>query len=183
MKNDEVGYEKLIVVFRRTKFSSAAVAMLGLAIGFTAKSEARLVIWITAMVLAIWMLCGGAIEERRCRRLMVMAQQTSTGSETPPESHALYDNGTIARESSGLQSASSAENHLLLRTQIQQRHARVFWGISLCGISVSIIGATLSFYLSNGVRAAVIGGFVVGGLWIAAMSLVIRRRILRAPYR
>ncbi len=75
-------------------------------------------------------------------------------------------------------SASERENR---RLSALHRYERFFTRLAIAGIGVTVAGIAVSFLYSDGVRAAIIGGLGAGGLWIAAMSLVIRKRIRTGP--
>jgi hypothetical protein len=49
------------------------------------------------------------------------------------------------------------------------------------GVAISVGGIVWTFFLHGGVQAVVIGLLDVGGLWLAGMCLVIKRRFRTGP--
>jgi len=62
-----------------------------------------------------------------------------------------------------------------------QKFERFFFRLALFGVGISIVGFVAGAFLSNAASAIVISMFGFGGLLIAAMSLVIRKRIRTGP--
>lgn len=62
-----------------------------------------------------------------------------------------------------------------------RRYERFFSRGVVVGALITVAGIVLAFFLHGGARAAVIGGLCVGGIWLAVMTLVIKKRIRTGP--
>jgi hypothetical protein len=185
-------YRTWVVLFRRLKYSGLVVGMLGALIGFAAHASARLVIWIVSALLAIWLCVAGMVEQKRYQHVLDQKQQSQGGDlarnslrmATPmgdPSDGDERDRSAIpSRKEPILVSGSDGER---LRLATLQRYERFFMGVAFAGVGITMAGIAISVFVTDGTRAAIIAGLGVGGLWISAMSLVIRKRIRTGPKR
>jgi hypothetical protein len=183
-------YRTWVALFRRLKFSALAIALLGGLIGLVTHGSARVVIWIVSGLLTIWLGLAGAIEQARYQRILDRTEygQTSDlasislGMTTPMGSPGNADQRDRSPDPSRTETLrpSGSENEVW-RLLAVQRYQHFFLGVAFVGLGITIAGVAISLFVSGGVRAAVIGGLVVGGLWISTVSLVLRKRIRTGP--
>jgi small-conductance mechanosensitive channel len=185
-------YRTWVVLFRRLKYSGLVVAVLGGLIGLVDHASARIVIWTVSALLAIWLWVAGMVQQRRYRRVLDQEQQdeeavlagTSLRMATPMSGPSNGDERDraplLSRKGSVPMSVPEIERW---RLSTLHRYEHFFMGVALAGVGITIAGVVISFFVSDAARAAIIAGLGVGGLWISAMSLVIRRRIRTGPKR
>jgi hypothetical protein len=66
--------------------------------------------------------------------------------------------------------------------QVLRRYERFFARAAWLSVLFAVAGILICiFFLTGGARAVVITALAVGGLWLAAMCLVIRRRVQTGP--
>lgn len=155
----QVGYERVAAYFRRLAWLAIGVAVLGalagLAIGST---EASAVVWVIAGILAVGTLAISLVESRRYQR----AAELAGGSKEAPQEEAMDD--------------SEAR-----RKAVLARYQRSFGRLALFFLLIGIAGFVVGALLSGPARAVVMAMVGGGGLLVAWMATVIRKRIRTGP--
>jgi hypothetical protein len=155
----QVAYERVAAYFRKLAWSAIGIAALGglagLAIGST---EARMVVWVVAGVLSVGTLVIGLVESDRYERAAESAGVSKDCAHEQP---------VDAKEPS--------------RTEVLARYQRFFGRLAVFCLVVAMSGFVVGALLSGPARALVIAMVGFGGLLIAWMALVVRKRVGTGP--
>jgi len=177
------------LLFRTMRYLAVATALLGLSVGLTAGSDARIVVWVVSGLLAVWLLFTAFIEERRHWPFVISQPQKSNSTarmvlmDTSPDG--IPGSSHQRDRSPGSSSArpvSAGDSEWEGRRMSALRgYESFFYKVALAGVGISIVGIVTSFFVSGAGRAVVIAVLVAGGLLISAMALVVRKRIHTGP--
>jgi hypothetical protein len=154
-----VAYDRVAAYFRKLTWFAIGIAALGglagLAIGST---QARTVVWVIAGVLAVGTLAIALVESDRYERA-----------------------AEVARDSEDRVNEPQADEVERAREKMLQRYQRAFGRLSVLCLVVGMSGFIVGALLSGPARALVIAMVGFGGILIAWMALVIRKRIGTGP--
>ena len=182
-------YQTWIVLFRRIKFFGGVVMLLGTLAGFMAHDPARTVIWIVSGLVGIWLYVAGTVEQKRYQRFLDQIKQDesdpkSTSLKRPRPKGSPINGG---QRDQPLEPSPSEPPSLDTNARDNQylsalrRYERFFAILAMAGVAVMAASIAIGLLFSDGIRATIIGGLGAGSLWIAAMSLVMRKRIRTGP--
>ena len=175
-----------MTVYRRIKYSGVALMLVGVLMGFAVTKMARLIIWVITGFLATWLILAGTIQQRRYQRVLDRLISDDDDSARPGQSKVMRHGDTSNNVSGHDRSLESSPTPPLssaniekesLRITVLHRYEHFFAHLAFVGIGITIVGIAVSFLFSDGARAAIIGALGAGGLWIAVMSLIMRKRI------
>jgi hypothetical protein len=155
----QVGYERVATYFRKLTWLALGIAVLGALAGLVFRgTEARAFVWIIAGILAAGTLAISLIESRRYQR----AAELASGSREMPQELSMDD--------------PDAQRKAALA-----RYQRSFGRLAGFCLLVAVAGFIIGPLLSGLARALVIAMVGFGGLLVAWMAMVIRKRIRTGP--
>lgn len=184
-------YQSWSVLLRRLKFSSVVVALLGTCAGLLAHASSRVLIWSITGLLAIWLCVVGAVEQKRYHAYLDRVGPEESGFQrggswtmTAPNdgaaSHGRQQQKSLGVAASG-QSGPHGDEREIRRLSVLRQYERFFTRAAVVCVGIAIIGFGIGFLLRGAARWTVIGGLGIGGLWMCAMSIIIRKRIGAGP--
>lgn len=155
----QVAYDRVAAFFRKLAWVAIGVAVLGALAGLAIGSAgARIAVWLITGILAFGTLTISVVESRRYQR----AADSGGGS------------GEVSHE-------QTAEDSEARRNAVLSRYQRSFGRLALLCLVVAISGFVAGAFLSGPARAVVIAMVGFGGLLVAWMAMVIRKRIRTGP--
>lgn len=155
----QVAYERVAAYFRTLVWLAIAVASLGVLAGLAiGNTSAQTVVWVVTGVLAVGTLAIALLESRRYQRA------AESAGDSRDETDDQLGSDAEARQKAGL-----------------SRYQRFFGRLAVFGFVVAVSGFVGGAFISGPASAVVIAMVGFGGLLIAWMALVIRKRIHTGP--
>ena len=166
-----VAYQKLVLLFHRMKYLAAVEVLLGLFVGLMVHGTPRTVIWVVTGFVAVWTFITAFLQQRRYQRVLDGVQRNKRDSvpvipapDTPPKVSSASDDEREAR-----------------RVAAMKRFERQFSGVALLGLAIAVAGIAWGFFLTGPAQAVVISGVGSGGLLMALLFFVIKKRMRTGP--